>query len=76
MTKLIVQPVLFENADWLIANKPTGISTHANHEGALGLAEWLKLHHERELFICSRLDKGTSGVLLFAKNTAASTEKC
>jgi 23S rRNA G2069 N7-methylase RlmK/C1962 C5-methylase RlmI len=65
-------PFLYQDENWLVANKPTGLSTHAPEEGALGLTEWLKLHHGLRVHICSRLDKGTSGVLLFALNSAAS----
>lgn len=64
--------ILYEDKDWLVVDKPTGMNSHAEKEGALGLLEWLALHMGYTLYPCSRLDKGTSGVLLFAKNRAAS----
>lgn len=64
--------ILYEDNDWLVVNKPTGLSTHGARAGDLGMAEWLGLHLDRQLHICSRLDKGTSGILLFAKNKGAS----
>lgn len=64
--------IVYEDNDWLAVNKPTGLSTHAARVGDLGMAEWLGLHQDRQLHICSRLDKGTSGILLFAKNREAS----
>ncbi len=64
--------IVYEDKDWLAVNKPTGLSTHAARAGDLGMAEWLGLHLERQLHICSRLDKGTSGILLFARNRGAS----
>jgi 23S rRNA G2069 N7-methylase RlmK/C1962 C5-methylase RlmI len=57
---------LYQDERWLVVNKPSGISTHRAHPGDLGLVEWLDLHHNLQVHICSRLDKGTSGVLLFA----------
>ncbi len=57
---------IFHDQNWLAVNKPSGLSTHRAHEGELGLVEWLSLHHGIQVYICSRLDKGTSGVLLFA----------
>lgn len=57
---------LYQDNKWLVANKPSGISTHRVREGDLGLVEWLDLHHNLPVHICSRLDKGTSGVLIFA----------
>lgn len=65
-------PFLYHDENWLVVNKPTGMSTHAANEGDLGVAEWLELHHGIKIHVCSRLDKGTSGVLLLALNTEAS----
>ena len=64
--------VLHEDDDWYVVDKPTGLSTHGAWEGDLALVEWLALHAGKELFVCSRLDKGTSGVLVLAKTAAAS----
>jgi len=68
----VVSPIIYEDDDWLIVDKPTGIATHASRPGATGLTEWLALYQGRRLHVCSRLDKGTSGLLLFAKHGAAS----
>jgi len=65
---------LYENDKWLIVNKPTGLSTYATNPGGLGLADWLELHHGIKVYVCSRLDKGTSGVLIFALTPEASGE--
>ncbi|MDH3974539.1 MAG: class I SAM-dependent methyltransferase [Deltaproteobacteria bacterium] len=55
-------------------NKPTGLSTYGANPGDTGIAEWLELHHGLKVFVCSRLDKGTSGILLFALTPEASGE--
>jgi 23S rRNA G2069 N7-methylase RlmK/C1962 C5-methylase RlmI len=65
-------PCLYRDDSWLVVHKPTGISTHAANSGDLGLTEWLELHHGLKLHVCSRLDKGTSGVLILAVSAAAS----
>lgn len=62
---------IYKDTNWLVVEKPSGISTHSAHTGDLGLVEWLKLHHDEHVHICSRLDKGTSGLQLFALNTAS-----
>lgn len=63
--------ILFENEDLLVVNKPTGINTHKPDRYAPdGIVEWLT-KHGRKLFIHQRLDKETSGVLLFGKSTRA-----
>jgi 23S rRNA G2069 N7-methylase RlmK/C1962 C5-methylase RlmI len=61
----------YKDKNWLVVEKPSGISTHGAHKGDLGLVEWLKLHHDEYAHVCSRLDKGTSGLLLFARNAAS-----
>jgi 23S rRNA G2069 N7-methylase RlmK/C1962 C5-methylase RlmI len=66
--------ILYQDKKWLVVNKPSGISTHRAHDGDLGLVEWLALHHDLEVQICSRLDKGTSGVLVFALTSDAVAE--
>lgn len=64
-------PFIYEDENWLAVHKPTGINTHAAWEGDIGIAEWLQLHQNRKIGIISRLDQGTSGILLFAKTVAA-----
>jgi len=65
---------LYKDKNWLVVEKPSGISTHSAYKGDLGLVEWLELHHDEHVHICSRLDKGTSGLLLFALNPALVAE--
>ncbi len=65
---------LYQDKKWLVVNKPASLSTHKSYIGDLGLAEWLLLHHGTQVYICSRLDKETSGVLVFALTPEASGE--
>ena len=64
--------ILYRDDDWLVVDKPEGLATHAGKPGELGVVEWLKLHHGLETHVVSRLDRGTSGVLLLARTPAAS----
>ena len=72
MSTVVHSPFLYRDHHWLVVEKPTGLSTHTPQEGELGLAEWLELHYGLSVHICSRLDKGTSGVLLLALTPEAS----
>lgn len=65
-------PFIYRDTSWLVVHKPSGISSHAAHPGDLGLAEWLELHHDLRVHLCSRLDKETSGLILLALDSAAS----
>lgn len=66
--------VLHEDADLLVVHKPAGLNTHAPGPFAgEGLFDWLRHREPRwaSLAIMHRLDKETSGVLVFAKTRAA-----
>src|SRR5229473_1470454 len=66
--------ILFEDEHLLVVNKPAGMNTHAPSPFAgEGIYDWLKHRQERwaTLAIIHRLDKETSGVLVFGKTPAA-----
>ncbi|HMP81296.1 MAG TPA: pseudouridine synthase [Verrucomicrobiota bacterium] len=66
--------VLFEDEHLLAVNKPAGLNTHAPSPYAgEGLYDWLRHRSPRwaTLAIHHRLDKETSGVILFGKTTQA-----
>ncbi|MHC1764061.1 MAG: class I SAM-dependent methyltransferase [Verrucomicrobiia bacterium] len=66
--------VLFEDDSLLVVNKPTGWNTHSPAPFAgEGIYDWLRNREPRwnSLAIIHRLDKETSGVLVFSKNTIA-----
>ncbi|MHB0885555.1 MAG: pseudouridine synthase [Bacillota bacterium] len=67
-------PILFEDEDLLAVAKPPGLNTHSpdTYSGE-GLYEWLRDREPRwsDLSIVHRLDKETSGVIVFAKSSAA-----
>ncbi len=66
--------IIFEDEHLLVANKPPGLNTHAPSSCAgQGLYEWLKNSSPSRaaLAIIHRLDKDTSGLILFGKTTAA-----
>src|ERR1051325_6045090 len=66
--------VLWEDNDLLAINKPSGINTHRPDRFAQdGIHEWLQKQSPqwRQLSILHRLDKETSGVMLFGKTRLA-----
>lgn len=68
--------VLHDDGDVIVIDKPSGLSTHETEPGdrdhtVFRLAAWLRQRGERDyLGIHQRLDKDTSGVLLFSRNPA------
>lgn len=66
--------VLFEDDHLLVVNKPPGWSTHApDIYAGQGIYDWLRCRERRwaQLAIIHRLDKETSGVLVFSKSREA-----
>ena len=64
--------IVYEDADILVAEKPAGLLTIATEKEKRRtlyyvLNEYLKPKHER-VFIVHRLDRGASGLLVFAKH--------
>jgi 23S rRNA (cytosine1962-C5)-methyltransferase len=71
---LVKALILFEDEHLLVVNKPAGMNTHAPSPFAgEGLHEWLKHREPRwsKLAIIHRLDKETSGVMVFGKTPTA-----
>ena len=66
--------LIFEDDHLLVVNKPAGLNTHAPSPYAgEGLYDWLRHREARwaRLAIIHRLDKETSGVMVFAKTPLA-----
>ena len=70
----MIPPIVFEDDHLLVVNKPAGMNTHspAPYAGE-GIYEWLKDREPRcaNLAIIHRLDKETSGLLIFGKTPEA-----
>jgi 23S rRNA pseudouridine1911/1915/1917 synthase len=75
--------ILFQDADVAVLNKPAGMVVHPGAGHASGTLVNALLHHIRDLSgvggemrpgIVHRLDRGTSGVMVVAKNDAAHQE--
>lgn len=73
-------PILYQDTDVIVVNKPAGMVVHPAAGHASGTLVNALLHHVSDLSgiggelrpgIVHRLDKGTSGVMVVAKNDAA-----
>ncbi len=63
--------IIYEDQELLVVNKKEGLLTIANGKGEENLYHQVLeyLHHKKEMvFIVNRLDKETSGIVLFTKN--------
>ncbi len=65
--------IIYSQPDWLLAYKPEGVSFHTEGE-VLGFVECLRAQlNTREIWPIHRLDKPTSGIILFAKTAEAAS---
>lgn len=72
--KLLSDAILFENADILVLNKPSGLAVHSGSGLSFGIIEALKAQQpDQFLELAHRLDRETSGCLLLAKNRVTLT---
>ena len=76
-------PILYQDADLIVVDKPAGMVVHPAAGHASGTLVNALLHHVTDLSgiggekrpgIVHRLDRGTSGLLVVAKNDAAHEE--
>jgi len=65
--------IVFEDADLLVLSKPTGLAVHAGSGVRYGVIEILRKLRPNDpyLELAHRLDRGTSGLLLVARNRKA-----
>lgn len=61
-------PVIFEDADILVINKPVGILSEASQKGEKGIISFLQNENRKSIYLLHRLDREVSGVMVFAKN--------
>jgi len=66
-------PVLFEDEQLLVINKPSGVAVHGGSGISFGVIEQLRMARPQADFLelVHRLDRETSGILLVAKKRSA-----
>lgn len=66
-------PVLYEDADLLVVDKPAGLAVHGGSRVYFGLIDVLRQRRDENGFLelAHRLDRGSSGCLVLARNRGA-----
>lgn len=62
--------IIFENTDFIAINKPAGLFSVPDRFGIEISLKQILLEKFEKIFVVHRLDKETSGIILFAKNAA------
>ena len=63
--------ILYEDADLIAVNKPASMPTQADETGDAPLIQLLENQLNTPLFVVHRLDRPTSGIVVFAKKQQA-----
>ncbi|MBR52108.1 MAG: 23S rRNA pseudouridylate synthase [Gammaproteobacteria bacterium] len=63
--------LLFENDNFLVLNKKSNISVHGGTKNNIGLIHIIRYKYGNQIDLCHRLDKYTTGCLVFGKNKKA-----
>jgi 23S rRNA pseudouridine955/2504/2580 synthase/23S rRNA pseudouridine1911/1915/1917 synthase len=66
--------IIFENEDCIVLNKPSGLLSIPDRKQLEPNIKDLLLQKYGMIFTVHRLDKGTSGVIIFAKNETTHKE--
>lgn len=71
--KIIRECVLYEDEDYCILNKPASLAVHGGTGISIGLIEQIRQAFDKadQWELAHRLDRGTSGVIVVAKNRPA-----
>jgi len=65
------QDILFVDNNFIIINKKSGIAVHGGSKNNIGLIDIFREKFGKNIDLCHRLDKNTSGCLVFGKNKKA-----
>lgn len=68
VTRRLQRNILHQTDDWLVLNKPAGVVSQPGGRHAFAVSDYLSSALKCSLLPVHRLDRGTSGVMLFAKN--------
>jgi 23S rRNA pseudouridine1911/1915/1917 synthase len=64
----VLDGIVFENDDFIVLNKPSGLLSIPDREGKEASLKDLLQEKYGQIFTVHRLDRDTSGVIVFAKN--------
>ncbi len=63
--------ILFENDNYIVINKKGGIAVHGGTKNIIGLIDIIREKYGKNIDLCHRIDKNTTGCLVFGKNKKA-----
>ena len=62
------EKIIYEDKNYIVINKDAGIAVHGGSKNYIGIIDIARKIYGRNIDLCHRLDKNTSGCLVLAKN--------
>ena len=66
--EFFLDEILYNDNNYLVINKKRGISVHGGTKNYIGIIDIARKKYGKEIDLCHRLDKDTTGCLVLAKN--------
>ena len=63
--------ILVENDNYIVLNKNSGIAVHGGSKNIIGLIDIIREKYGKNIDLCHRIDKNTTGCLVFGKHKKA-----
>ena len=63
--------ILLENDNYIVLNKNSGIAVHGGSKNIIGLIDIIREKYGKNIDLCHRIDKNTTGCLVFGKHKKA-----
>ena len=73
LQNILIKKIIFENNDFIIINKIRGFSVQKGSKVKISLKDYYESILGNPLYIVHRLDKDTSGLMIFAKSRLAAS---
>lgn len=59
--------IIFENHDFMVVYKPSGLNSDQDKQGNPSLETWLMEYYKKQVFLVNRLDRPVNGILIATK---------
>ena len=69
---LIKKSIIYNDDNFIAINKPNGLAVHGGTDNKYGVISIMRSIYNQSIDLCHRIDKETSGCLVFSKNKKSS----
>jgi 23S rRNA pseudouridine1911/1915/1917 synthase len=70
----IASIILYKDHHYIVINKPAGVPVQKDKTGDTSLHEMIMAYAKQELYLCNRIDRPVSGIVILAKTQKAAAD--